>query len=102
MRVSDFLRLMRTPDFTYAFPPSFNFGYCHGYCPFRLINHHNGTTHAQIMNIIAQLHHRPRYAKCVPASYKNLYILFNNVIDDLEITSIKGYRDAMVGNCGCR
>ena len=94
--------MMRKGSFTYVFPTLFNFGYCQGYCPFKLINHHNGTTHAQIMNAIAQMQHKPRYAKCVPASYKNLYILLSNIIDGIPITSIKSYRDAIVGNCGCR
>nr|ATY70061.1 BMPLc [Oopsacas minuta] len=102
MKVEEFLKIMRTNDYNFVYPTTFDFGYCKGYCPFKLINHHNGTTHAQIMNNIAQRHHKPRYAKCVPASYKNLYILLSNIVDEIPITSIRGYRDTIVGYCGCR
>ena len=81
-------------------PPGYDAFYCHGDCPFPLVEHLNSTNHAIVQNLVYSTNPNlvPKVC-CVPTSLSPISLLYLN--EDNKVV-LKNYEDMSVLGCGCR
>ncbi|XP_068135725.1 bone morphogenetic protein 2 [Hyperolius riggenbachi] len=80
-------------------PPGYHAFYCHGECPFPLVDHFNSTNHAIVQTLVNSVNPNIPKACCVPTELSAISMLY---LDENEKVVLKNYQDMVVEGCGCR